>query len=173
MKPIFETERLRLIPFDANDLDLLHWTFTNPFVREYLWDNEIVSTELTKDILVINEQQFDHNNCGLWKIILKSDYTYAGFVGLWMFFNEGQPQLLYGLLPEQEGLGYATESSKIIIDYAFNKLKFDYLIAACDTPNVRSKKVCERLKMKMIEEKEMNGKMTTFYRLDKLTNRNL
>jgi [ribosomal protein S5]-alanine N-acetyltransferase len=169
MKHFLETRRLKLIPFSSNDFDLLHRTFTDAFVRKYLWDGNIIPVEKTKEVLLISEQQFESNGWGLWKIIVKSDDTYVGFVGLWIFFNETQPQLLYGLLPDQTRFGYATESSKAIIEYAFNTLKFDYLIAACDALHKDSKKVCERLKMKVIDEKEMDEKLTTFYRVNKET----
>lgn len=167
MNYILETPRLTLIPFEIQDFDLLHRTFTDPFVRKYLWDEEIISPEQTREILKINEQHFNSKGWGLWKIIIRTDKTFAGFVGLWIFFDEGQPQLLYGLLPDKTGLGLATESSRAIIDYAFGILGYEYLIAACDTPHLQSKKVCERLNMKWVEEKEIYGKLTTFFRLDK------
>ena len=34
-----------------------------------------------------------------------------GMVGLWEFFDEPQPQLLYALLPEHTGKGIADEAS--------------------------------------------------------------
>jgi ribosomal-protein-alanine N-acetyltransferase len=167
MKHALETERLRLIPFELMDLDLLHKTFTNPFVREYLWDNEIISREKTREILLTNEQYFENNSWGLWKVIIKRDQEYAGFAGLWIFFEDSQPQLLYGLLPGQTGMGYATEASNAVIDYAFNDLKFNFVVASFDTPHMASRKVCEKLHMKEVEEKCMDGKWTTFYQIDK------
>ena len=167
MKHALETERLKLIPFVAKDLDLLHQTFTNPFVREYLWDNETISLEQTREVLLTNERQFEINSWGLWKVKVKRDNAYAGFAGLWFFFRESQPQLLYGLLPDKTGLGYATEAAKAVINYAFNKLKFSCLLASFDTPHLASRKVCEKLNMKEVEEKIMNGRLTTFYQTDK------
>lgn len=166
MKPLLETDRLKLLPFDTADLNLLYQTLTDPFVRKYLMDNEIISNEKAKEFILTNEQSFKNYGWGLWKLLLKKENIYAGFAGLWCFFDEEQPQLLYALLPNQIKKGYAAEASKAVIDYAFNKLKLQYLIAACDTPNVASKKVCERLDMKEVEEKEINGKKTTFYRID-------
>ncbi|ELR69501.1 hypothetical protein C900_05033 [Fulvivirga imtechensis AK7] len=166
MKPTLETKRLKLIPFELNDLEMLHETFTDSFVRRYLWDNEIIGIEQTREILTTNEELFESNHWGLWKIIVKENNTFAGFAGLWVFFGEDQPQLLYGLRPEMTGKGYATEASSSVIDYAFNRLEFNYLIAACDAPHYTSRKVCERLQMKLVEEREVNGKMTTFYRID-------
>jgi len=58
---------------------------------------------------------------------LKNENTYAGFAGLWSFFGEDQPQLLYALAPNEIKKGYAAEASKAVINYAFNKLKFKYL----------------------------------------------
>lgn len=167
MKTALETERLRLVPFQAKDLDLLHQTFTDPFVREYLWDNEIITIGQTKEVLLTNEQHFEINSWGLWKIIVKNDKAYAGFAGLWFFFEELQPQLLYGLLPDKTGMGYATEAAKAVIDYAFDELKFNHLTASFDTPHMASRKVCEKLNMREVEEKYMNGKLTSFYQIDK------
>lgn len=162
-----ETKRLKLFPFQSSDLDLLHRTFTDSFVRKYLWDDEVIQVEQTQEILRINKQRFNDNNWGLWKVMIKPDYSYAGFAGLWVFFDENQPQLLYGLLPEKSKSGYATEASRAIVDYAFEKLEFDYLIATCDTPHIDSRNVCIRLNMKHTKDEIMNGKMTSFYRIDK------
>ena len=126
-------------------------------------DDEIITYEKAEEFILINEQHFEKNNWGLWKLILKDDRSFAGIAGLWMFFDERPPQLLYALLPGKIKQGYALEASKAVIEYAFNKLQFQYLIAACDTPNVESRRVCEKLHMQETGEKEINGKKLTYY----------
>jgi ribosomal-protein-alanine N-acetyltransferase len=135
-------------------------------VRKYLWDDQIIDLKQTQDILLTNEDYFNKNNWGLWKITLNQQAEYVGFVGLWFFFEEPQPQLLYGLLPQWSKQGYATEAAKVITDYAFKELNFTYLLAACNAPHLVSRKVCERLHMQVVTEKEVDGKATAFYRLD-------
>ncbi|MEM6843512.1 MAG: GNAT family N-acetyltransferase [Bacteroidota bacterium] len=169
MYPVLLTSRLQLVPFSKTDRELLHQTFINPFVREFLWDDEMISEAQTKDILEQNEQYFQVDHWGLWKIIRKADDTYLGFVGLWYFFDEDQPQLLYGLLQTATKEGYATEASKAVIDYVFEELGFSYLIASCDSPHTASREVAERLGMQFVEERTELGKPTAFYRLDKDT----
>ncbi len=167
MKPIIETVRLTLVPFQTHEVVLLHETFTDPSVRQFLWDNQVISVEQTQEIVLTSQVHFQNHNWGLWKIILKADQSYLGFAGLWFFFDESQPQLLYGLLSDKTKQGYATEAAQAIIKYAFNALQFTYIVASCDTPHTDSKNVCLRLKMILEEEKEINGKPTTFYRLNK------
>jgi ribosomal-protein-alanine N-acetyltransferase len=167
MKIKLETQRLSLIPFERNDLHLLYETFTNHFVRKFLWDDEIITVDQTSNILELNESVFDSEGWGLWKIIVKNGQAFAGFVGLWRFFDEGQPQLLFGLMPAKTGLGYATEASAAIVDYAFNELGYTFIVASFDSPNVASEKVCRRLKMKKMEDRVINNKSTSFYRIEK------
>jgi RimJ/RimL family protein N-acetyltransferase len=62
-------------------------------------------------------------------------------------------------------MGYATESSKAIVEYAFSSLRFKHLVASFDKPNTASEKVCQRLGMIKKEEKEINEKQTVFYTL--------
>ncbi len=58
MKPILETDRLKLIPFETTNLDLLYQTLTDPFIREYLMDDEIISYNKGKEFILTNEQSF-------------------------------------------------------------------------------------------------------------------
>ena len=166
MKPILETPRLKLIPFTLSDIDLLHQTLTDPFVRKYLMDDEVINYGKAQEFILTNEKYFEEKDWGLWKILIKEGDAYAGFAGLWIFFDEDQPQLLYGLLPGNLKHGYATEASEAVVEYAFTSLNFSYLLAACDAPNTDSKKVCERLNMVKFEEREINGNKTAFYRLE-------
>ena len=66
--------------------------------------------------------------------MLKETNEVIGYTGLWYFFNEKQPQLIYALLKQFTKRGYALEASKAIIQYSFNTLGFQYLIAATDEP---------------------------------------
>jgi RimJ/RimL family protein N-acetyltransferase len=74
--------------------------------------------------------------------------------------------LIYALLPEQTGKGFAAEAASEIIEYAFSDLSFDYLDASCDLPNRASQKVAARLGMKIYKQEEINGRASVFFRLE-------
>lgn len=89
-----------------------------------------------------------------------------GYAGLWYFFEEPQPQLIYALLEQFTRRGYAREAGTSIIQYAFEKLGFEYLTAATDEPHNASKKVMLSLGMEFVEKRIENNKPTLFYRIE-------
>lgn len=167
---MLRTDRLSIIPFSQEDGSLLHRMFTDDTVRQYLWDDIIVSEHEVEDILKVNDVLFTKREFGLWKVIRVEDQVVVGFTGLWFFFDEPQPQLLYGLMPDYFGNGYATEVARAIIQYAFDQLGFAYVHAATDPDNTASNKVAERLEMKLVKKRKMEGKMTMFWRIEKDSN---
>lgn len=83
------------------------------------------------------------------------------------FFDEAQPQLLYALLPEATGRGYATEAATRLIRYSFQQLGFSRLIATCNVPNTASHKVAQRAGMKKVKEETIDGQPLVFYTIQK------
>jgi [ribosomal protein S5]-alanine N-acetyltransferase len=165
---IFETERLVLKPILENESDLLYAILTDRYVRRYLCDDEILSLETVKKMLVQSQETFKKQKFGLWSIEIKSEKIPIGFVGLWYFFEEPQPQLAYALLPQFTKKGYATEAASKIIEYCFNDLGYRYLIASCDEPNYESQKVARRIGMEQIERRIINGKPLLFFKIEKM-----
>ncbi len=162
------TKRTRLVPFQPSDTALFLEINRAPFVRKYLWDDEIIDESLAVEILSTNKNHFENDRFGLWKIIDSATGDVVGYAGLWYFFDEDQPQLLYAIRETYSKKGFAMEAASEVIHYAFNELGFNYLIAATDKPHIDSQKVAERLGMKLIADKEMDGKPTLFFRLDKV-----
>ena len=165
--PTLKTQRLELSPFQENELDILHQLFTDPYIRKYLWDDAILPRAQSEDVLKVNLRLFKSNQWGLWKIRHAESGEIMGFAGLWYFFEEPQPQLLYAILEKHAGQGYASEAAQRVVSYAFEELNFDYLLAAMDEPHKISQKLAERIGMKFLERKVKDGKATVFYRIDK------
>ena len=158
--PKLETQRLLLNPFRTDELDELHQLFISPFIRKYLWDDLILSKEQTKETLEQSLTHFQQDRWGLWKIQEKGREEIIGFTGLWYFFEEAQPQLLYALAEEHTGKGLASEAALEIIRYAWEKLGYNYLIASMDEEHKVSQKLAKRIGMKFVENRLEEGKAT-------------
>lgn len=164
---IFETQRLRLKPIEPSDRQTLHGIFIDPFVRKYLCDDRIWSMEQIDEMLTENKMFLQEQKWGLWSIEIKGDRDIIGFAGLWYFFEEQQPQLVYALLRDATGRGYATEAARAIIEYSFDELGYTYLVASTDRPNLKSQQVAERLGMRKVEERTLEDKPIVFFKLER------
>lgn len=141
--------------------------FVDPYVRRYLCDDEILSLQQVKEMLDQSIKHFDKDRWGLWFIEPDSENKVVGFVGLWCFFDEEQPQLIYALLPEALKKGYATEAASKVLEYCFDELVYEYVVASCDRANLDSQKVAQRLGMKKTEERMINQSPVVFFKVDK------
>lgn len=166
MKHEILTERMILAPFIYQDNELFHKLNIDPYIRKFMWDDESITIDTAKEIMKKNEDHFEVDNFGIWKVNLKETDEIIGYTGLWYFFNEQQPQLIYALLKRFTKQGYALEFSRAIIQYAFKTLDFKYLVAATDEPNIHSQKVAERLGMKYHEKRVENNKPTLFFKIE-------
>lgn len=161
-----DTERLQLFPLSSADEPCFHQTNVSDSVRAYLWDNEIIPLDVTREILQTSAACFSREGWGLWKLLIRADRSYIGYAGLWSFFDESQPQLLYALDQPFTGQGYATEAAQAVVDYAFRDLGFSYLRAAIDLGNDASVAVCKRLGFELEAQRDQDSKPTLFYQLE-------
>ncbi len=159
-----KSDRIELLPLTAKDFEVFKAINTNPHVRKFLWDDRVMPDNVFHQVLSDVEKHFRDDRWGLWLIRLNKSNEVIGYAGLWKFFEEEQPQLLYALLPKFTGYGYAHEASKFVIDHAFNVLKFDELTASMDYDNVASRRVCERLAFRLVEERRIENKPIVFYK---------
>jgi ribosomal-protein-alanine N-acetyltransferase len=168
MTLILETQKLLLKPILESGLNTIHAILTDSYVRKYLCDDKIFPLQQVQEMVIQSQNSFEEKKFGLWFIETKNEKETIGFVGLWDFFDEEQPQLVYALLPEATKKGYATEAATKILEYCFNELNYQYLLASCDQPNLNSQKVTERIGMRKVDEKIVNGNPLVFFRIERL-----
>jgi len=168
MSLILETQRLLLKPILESELSTLHAIFIDSYVRKYLCDGKILPLQQVEEMLTESQKNFKEKRFGLWFVETKSEKEIIGFVGLWDFFDEKQPQLVYALLPKATKKGYASEAATKILEYCFNELGYQYLLASCDKPNIESQKVAERIGMRKVDEKIVNGNPLVFFKVETL-----
>jgi ribosomal-protein-alanine N-acetyltransferase len=162
-----DTARLRLRPLTADDLDNLHRLWTDPFVRKYIWDDEVISRERTASIIEKSTAMFETERVGLWGMYPRDRDTLIGFCGFWVFPNSSELQLFYGISPNQWGEGLATEAARAMITHGFQHCGFDRIIASADTPNTASHRVMEKAGMTFEKRAETAGHETVFYAISR------
>jgi [ribosomal protein S5]-alanine N-acetyltransferase len=155
--------RLQLLPFGRRDVDDLHRVFTEPGVRKYLWDDEVIAWEQTAGIVDKSVASFEANGFGLWAVRVTDEAALAGFCGFWYFHEPPQLELLYGLSTRYWGKGLATEAARAMIAFGFETLGFERIEASTDAANAASVRVMERAGMRFWKREMTNGLDTIYY----------
>jgi ribosomal-protein-alanine N-acetyltransferase len=142
------TERLRLRPVAAADVDALHALWTDPQVRRFLWDDVVIDRETAARCVADSEASFAAAGWGLWAIEPRAGGALLGAAGLVELDPAVGPELNYALHPARQGNGYANEAARAVLDHAFGPLGFARVPGRTDAPNRASARVLERLGMR-------------------------
>jgi RimJ/RimL family protein N-acetyltransferase len=162
--PILRTERLTLRPIAPADVEALHTFWTDPSVRRYLWDNEIIPRETVVEIVANSEACFREIGAGLFAIELEErPGELVGFCGLRRMQGSDEVELLYGILPRHWGEGLVTEAARAVLRHGFEACGLARILGVTDTPNQRSVRVMQRLGMVFQDRREHRGLDTVFY----------
>lgn len=143
-REIMETDRLVLRPFMATDTSDLY---------EYLGDEKVVRFEPYSTFSYEEcktEAECRSHNDSFYAVVLKTSGKVIGNV----YFNKVHPEhvesyeLGYVFNRHYSGKGYATEAAAKVVDYAFRILGAHRIAAYCNTENVPSWRLLERLGMR-------------------------
>lgn len=93
---------------------------------------------------------------GTYAVEVKDTGAFIGFVGLHnvTFEVDFAPaiEILWRLLPEFWGKGYAAEAARACLNYAKNELKLKEIVSFTSLPNKRSEHVMQKIGMTRIQE---------------------
>jgi ribosomal-protein-alanine N-acetyltransferase len=150
-----------------NDTDDLHRLLTDPVIRKYLWDDQIIPRETVVEVIEGSRFTFEEHGFGMWAVSSKDDPGLIGFCGL-RYFEDGQSgkpevEILYGILPEHCGKGLATEAAKAVLKYGFEEKKLAQIYAGADPPNTASFRVMEKINMQYSRRVAINDVDTIYY----------
>lgn len=145
---IIETPRLRLRPFQPDDLDAYHrQIYSDPDVTRYLPGGKPRSRIATADVIayfILLEQQDGYSFAAA---LDRSTGELIGHCGLHRF-NNGDVEIGYSFAVSRWGQGLATEAGRAVLRYGFETLRLDRIIALAMPPNLASQRVMQKLGMR-------------------------
>ncbi|KTD66067.1 GNAT family N-acetyltransferase [Legionella shakespearei] len=151
---LLKTSRLILRPWLEKDKEpFLHMNQDNK-VLEFLAGP--MSQEQVNDFMEYQNQQLKDRQYMLWAAELQETGELIGFIGLNYFDKPAHfsPAVEIGwrLGSQYWGLGYATEGALASLEYGFNPLGLDEIVAFTVPDNLRSRNVMEKIGMVHDEE---------------------
>lgn len=158
MKFHIETERLLLRELRDEDLEGIYELDSNPNVHRYLGNKPINSREEAQKIIDSVKMQYAERGIGRWAIINKETQEFMGWTGLRLnteynmnnhtrYYDVG-----YRIIERFWGKGYATESGKAAVEYAFKTMKLSEIYGTTEIGNEASHKALLNIGLKYLED---------------------
>jgi len=179
MKLELHTERLRFTPFVADDLDLALEMWTDPDVVKYICD-PMTEAEIRQE-MPNSIKRGGNGGIGIWCIADRRTGEKLGDTYLLPLpIDEDDTDfslVVMGQMPDAEieigyflkrsawGRGYATEVCKRLLQFAFQELPLNEVVASIDEDNVASKKVLEKSGLIDRGRTRCYGKDSPIYRI--------
>ncbi len=153
-----ETERLILRELRLTDLDGMFALDSDPEVHKYLGNKPVKTKTESQKILESVVNQYKERGIGRFAAIEKSSGDFIGWSGIRLnteynmngftkYYDVG-----YRLIKQYWGKGYATESGKAAVDYAFNVLKLPELYATTEIGNQASHNALLKIGLSYVED---------------------
>lgn len=167
-----ETNRLIMRPFEERDAEGLFLLDSNPEVMKYVGGVVSTKIEQSQQMIEFIQKQYKENGVGRLAVIEKSTNTLIGWSGLKYLTSEingmkNVYELGYRFLPEYWGKGYATETARAALNYAFNEIKTDMVYAMAVTENTGSNRVLQKLGFEELGTFLDDSDLCYWYRLKK------
>ena len=159
-----ETERLILREMIVEDAPDMFEMDADPEVYKYTGDIIPKSLEETKE-RIRNYPDYKKYGYGRWASELKETGEIIGWCGLKYIEDLDEVDLGYRWKPKYWNKGYATEASLACLDYGFNRLNLDQIIAQALEENTASIRVMEKIGMTYWKQLNTEEDPGLFYRI--------
>jgi len=163
---IVETERLSIRQITNEDAINLSKVLADPIVMQYSTVG-VHSEEQIYDYITNCKNQYDLNGYGHWAIYNSITNEFVGVCGLNKHKVDTNDviHINYRLAIDQQGKGYAVESTFGVLDFAKNSLKLKAVHALIESANISSVKVVNRTGFKFIKSSVFRGFNVDIYQV--------
>ena len=164
---MLETERLLHRKFTLDDLDKLIELRSDPEVNKYLGGTRLQNPEAIAKRLRVYIDCYDKFGFGATAMIWKETGEMIGWSGLMPLENSGEIEVGYGMIKEFWGKGIGLETALGWLDYGFNQVGLERIVAVAEPENVGSWRIMEKCGMHYEKTEPHYGIECLFYAISK------
>jgi len=162
---MLETEKLILRPLDKTDVDAIYAMRRDADVMRYI--REPQNRAESANWIELVSSRWATEQIGFCAVIEKSSGKFAGWCGLWQLMETGETEVGYAVAKNFWRKGYATEAAHKFLDYAFERLQSEKIVAIAQPENAASRRVMEKLGMRYDYTGEFYGRDLVHYSIGK------
>lgn len=149
---IIKTARLLLRPLSLDDLKTVHEYASDIENTQYMLFLPNATEQDTEAFLASVEQEWQKEHPSVYEFAIVLDAVQIGAVSISLQETLQQGEIGWILNKRYWNLGYVTEAAAAILNFANTQLHLQSVIAQCDSRNIASSKVMEKLGMHLIDQ---------------------
>lgn len=164
-----DTPRLRLRQFNVEE-DLDAYTtriFADAEVLRYLPKRDAPPAERAQKTMEFFNIHWTQYPYGPWAVVEKASGELIGHCGLRFIPDIQETEVLYAFGKAYWGRGYATEAARASVDFGFNQIGLDRIVALAVPENIASRKVMEHCGLAFEKETHLFGLDVVYYSLNR------
>lgn len=143
---MLETKRLFLRKLQDYDVDEIFKMRSDAEIMRYIRTPQTERDESFAWIEMISAK-WDTEKIGFCGVIEKETKSFVGWCGLWRLKETNEIEVGYAINKDFWGKGYATESARRCLNYGFQELDLEKIVAVADPANKASQNVMKRIGM--------------------------
>lgn len=172
MKIFVETDRIVMRELMLSDGPLMFEMDSDPEVHLYLGNKPNTQLSQSEEDIRFIRKQYEDNGIGRWAVIDKESNEFVGWGGLKFITIETNNrnhfyEVGYRFLRRHWGKGYATESTKAALKYAFEELRLAQVYAMAEKENAGSRHALQKSGFKITEQFDHEGVTCDWFEISK------
>ena len=153
--PVLTTERLTLRQLSIDDQQDIFALRSHPEINKYLERKPSKTIEDAINFINAVNDNIKKNNSLYWAITLTKTKTFVGTICLFDFSDETNScEIGYELMIAFQGQGIMREATEKVIDYAFQTLQFQKIVALTHKKNENSIKLLSKFNFLQSKEED-------------------
>jgi len=163
---IAQSDRIYLRRFEMGDAQFLFELNADPEVLQYTGDPPFASVAEASQF-VMDYDHYQKYGHGRWMVIHKENDEPLGWCGIKYTPRLDEHDLGFRFAKRYWGQGYATESSKLVVQYGFEMLGLETIVGRAMVDNVASIRVLTKVGFTFQKQISMDGQSSNQYILHK------
>jgi [ribosomal protein S5]-alanine N-acetyltransferase len=164
--PILKTERLTLRRLSIDDQQDIFALRSDAEINKYLGREPSRTIEDAINFIKKVNENIEKNNSFYWVITLTKTKTFVGTICLFDFSDEKNScEIGYELMTKVQGQGIMKEAAEKVIEFAFQALQFQKIVAFTHNGNQNSTKLLTKLSFVRSTEADKEDPDFSYYNL--------
>lgn len=151
--PELKTSRLLLRNLNNHDNQMMFFLRSDKTVNFFIKREGAKKIEDAMDFIDMIQKGYEKGDNINWAISKKEDEKMIGSICLWNFSEDLKTaEIGYSLHPDHQNKGMMNEALGTVIEFGFNTLNFEHIVAYTHHANQNSLKLLEKNRFKLIKD---------------------